>query len=115
MRSILLSICIVAAVGCAPSEEVSETAQEGTTLGIAADVAERLEQYAPTEMTADLSSLSDEDREVLRLLISASRPMDEIFLRQVWADNPSLRADLEASTAPNADASRSASPVAFDS
>ena len=75
-------------------------------MGIAEDIVERLERFAPTELAADLSSLTDEDREVLRLLVEASRHMDEIFLRQVWADNPKLRADLAVSTEPNAEAAR---------
>ena len=101
---ILLAPLSLQLVACAA--EQPETTEGGTTLAIADDVAERLAQFAPTEMTADLSSLTDEDREVVRLLVEASRPMDEIFLRQVWSDNPKLRADLEAATGPNADAAR---------
>jgi hypothetical protein len=107
MTTLLLSI------GCAQPGEDAQRAVEGTTLRIADDVGERLKQYAPTEMTADLSALSEEDRAVLDLLVEASRSMDEIFLRQVWADNPQLRADLDSSTAPNADAARAYFAINF--
>jgi hypothetical protein len=64
-------------------------------------------------MTADLSSLTDEDRQVLGLIIEGSRYMDEIFLRQVWENNPELRADLESSTEPGAEAARAYFEINF--
>ena len=113
MRSILLSICLVAAVGCTPPAEESDATHEGTTLGVADNVAERLEQYAPTDMTADLSSLTDEDRQVLGLIIEGSRYMDEIFLRQVWQGNPGLQAELQGVEGPEMDAARAYFTVNF--
>jgi hypothetical protein len=113
MRSILVGVLVVAALGCAQPAEESDAVAEGTTLGVAANVAERLEQYAPHDMTADLSSLSDEDRQALALLIEGSRYMDEIFLRQVWENNPELREDLAASTEPGADAARAYFEINF--
>ena len=53
---------------------------------IAPDIAERLGRYERVQLRADLSALSDEDREVLDLLIEASRHLDEIFLRQVGGE-----------------------------
>ncbi len=113
MRSTLLVMTLLLSFGCAQSGDQAEKATEGTTLNIADDVGERLKQYAPHDMTADLSALSDEDRAVLDLLVDGSRNMDEIFLRQVWADNPKLRADLERSTAPNSDAARAYFAINF--
>ncbi len=107
-----IAIVLILLLGCAPSAE-REAADGETGLAIADDVVERLERFAPTELSADLSSLTEEDREVLRLLLEASRYMDEIFLRQVWVDNPKLRADLERSTAPNAEAARTYYEVNF--
>ncbi len=108
-----IALTLIVALGCA-QPGADRGMQEGVTeLAIAEDVAERLERYAPTEMTADIASLTDEDREVLGLLVAASRPMDEIFLRQVWVDNSKLRADLEASNAPNAEAARAYFAINF--
>ncbi len=108
-----IALILVLALGCAqPGSE--RAAEEGETgLGIAENIRERLERFAPTEMVADLSPLTDEDREVLGLLVEASRYMDEIFLRQVWVDNPKLRADLEASTALDADVARAYFDINF--
>jgi peptidase M49-like protein len=51
-------------------------------------------RFAPTEITADLSSLSDADRRVLAKLVEASKIVDGLFLRQVWAGNDAMLADL---------------------
>ena len=42
-------------------------------------------RFAPTEIGGDLSSLSPSDRQVLAKLIAASKIIDGLFLRQVWA------------------------------
>ncbi|CAN5531911.1 hypothetical protein BH20VER3_BH20VER3_02990 [soil metagenome] len=58
----------------------------------------RLEQmtarFAPTEITADLSKLSPDDRKVLARLVQASQIIDGIFLRQMWSGNPAMLLEL---------------------
>jgi len=51
-------------------------------------------RFAPTEIRADLSKLSPEDRKVLAKLVEASKIMDALFLRQVWAGNEAMLIDL---------------------
>src|SRR5580765_7147415 len=51
-------------------------------------------QFAPTEITADVSKLSPADRKVLAKLVEASKIMDALFLRQVWAGNEAMLIDL---------------------
>ncbi|KAL5825376.1 hypothetical protein ACOSQ3_021439 [Xanthoceras sorbifolium] len=51
----------------------------------------KLRQYAPVSLNAELTGLSDADREALSLLIKAATIMDEIFHLQVWHSNPVLR------------------------
>ena len=51
-------------------------------------------RFAPTEITADLSKLSDADRRVLGKLVEASKIVDGLFLRQAWAGNDAMLADL---------------------
>jgi hypothetical protein len=64
----------------------------------------RLEQmtarFVPTEIKADLSKLSPNDRKVLAKLVEASQIIDGIFLRQAWAGNPSMLLDLAGDTSP---------------
>ena len=73
---------------------------------VAADVAERRARFAPTRLEADLESLAAADREVLGELVRAARLMDEIFLRQVWVENPALEERLAAYDGPDAESAR---------
>lgn len=47
-------------------------------------------RFAPVEITADVSSLPESERRVLGTLVQASRLMDVLFLRQVWAGNEAM-------------------------
>ena len=51
-------------------------------------------RFAPTDISADLSKLSDADRRVLGKLVEASTIVDALFLRQAWAGNDAMLADL---------------------
>jgi hypothetical protein len=61
---------------------------------VSEDLVERLSQFAPTELTADLSGVPEGELAVLTELIKAGKIMDEVFLRQVSVDNPELRARI---------------------
>lgn len=47
---------------------------------------EFVDQYATIRLTSDLSHLSENDREVVRLLIEAVGPMDHVFWMQAYGD-----------------------------
>ncbi len=47
-------------------------------------------RFAPTEITADVSGLPAGERQALGKLVQASRIIDALFLRQVWAGNDAL-------------------------
>jgi hypothetical protein len=64
------------------------------TLSVVPDVAERLAQFAPTEVKADLDTLSESERQVLDKLIEAGKSMDQAFLLQAWPENPAFRQEL---------------------
>ncbi len=50
----------------------------------------KLEQYTPVRLTADLKSLTADERHMLPKLIDAARAMDTIFWRQVYPARDSL-------------------------
>ena len=56
-------------------------------------------QYAPADIGADLAALPKNERDALARLIDASRIMDALFLRQVWAGNDAMLQDLAARAA----------------
>ena len=66
----------------------------------------QLEKYAPVEIGADDSHLSDGDRQALVKLVQASRVMDEIFLRQVYHRNVAIREALRDMTTPEGEVLR---------
>jgi len=51
-------------------------------------------RFAPTEISADISKLPANDRRVLAKLVEASKIVDALFLRQVWAGNDAMLLDL---------------------
>jgi hypothetical protein len=57
-------------------------------------------RFAPTDIGADVSKLSAADRGVLGTLVAASKVIDGIFLRQVWAGNEAMLADLARDQSP---------------
>jgi hypothetical protein len=58
-------------------------------------------RFAPTDLAADLSKLSDADRRVLAKLVEASKIIDGLFLRQAWAGNDAMLADLARDQSPD--------------
>jgi hypothetical protein len=100
------------ACGAAQEAPVSQTATEAqaqaTAPGSEGSEAARLKtmaaRFAPTEITADVTRLSPADRQVLAKLVQASKVMDALYLRQVWAGNESMLLDLIGDRSPEADA-----------
>ncbi len=57
-----------------------------------------LDQYATVRLSADVSSLSDNQRTMLGLLIEASTAMDDIYWQQAYGDRDSLLSSLDGAT-----------------
>ena len=50
--------------------------------------------FSPVDISANLQTLADNERQALAKILDAARVMDGIFLEQVWAGNPALLMDL---------------------
>ncbi len=101
-RKVLFSVVAVLAScgrGASPPEEV-------VTPVVVANIYERLARFEPTELTVDLAGFSDRERQVLARLVEAARLMDEIFLHQVWAENPRFREELDKASGVEFEAAR---------
>ena len=98
---ILLFAVALVAVACGPTADPTSEIEKRPAEEAASIISQRLDQFVPTDLAADISSLSEIDREVLVDLLSAARLMDEIFLRQVWVGNPAMRKRLEAEAETN--------------
>ena len=98
MRRVILPL-LLASTACAPiasetdiaSTEAPPPAQDSY------DLAAQYAKLARIEMAPDTSYLSEEERDVVNLLIQASGYMDEIYLRQRFAANPQIRSAIERS------------------
>jgi hypothetical protein len=89
-----LAMCIaVAIVGCTQKEapKMSETRPASES-----PLAAKIRRFAPIDVTADPSQLSENDRKALDKIIEAAKLLDPLFLRQVWSGNEALRKKLEA-------------------
>ena len=87
----LAVVVAVAVTGVAAQEaRVSETAR----------LEKMTARFAPTSVRADLSKLSAADKRVLAKLVEASKIIDALFLRQVWAGNEAMLLDLARDTTP---------------
>src|SRR5215813_9206950 len=98
-RSIAIVVaCAVWVAACTAQKQeatkVSDSNQKGS------DLAAKIARFAPTELSADVSALSEGDRKALDKLIEAARYMDSIFFRQVWSGNEASKKTLEADTSP---------------
>jgi Peptidase family M49 len=58
------------------------------------NIAQKLAQYTPVRLTADLSGLSERERRMISLLIEAAQEMDTIFWQQVYPARDSLLATV---------------------
>src|SRR5436190_424586 len=69
-------------------------AAQGGRVSEAARLQAMAARFAPTDINVDLSKVSPNDRKVLAKLVEASKVMDAIFLRQVWAGNEAMLMEL---------------------
>ena len=57
-------------------------------------------RFAPVDLSADIASLPDNERNALAKLVEAARVLDALFLRQVWEGNETMLLDLVRDTSP---------------
>jgi hypothetical protein len=68
-------------VGCATPEEPPET--------------NLLDKYATVRLSTDLDVLTEQERQMIPLLIEAAEPMDDIFWQQAYGDKDSFLESIE--------------------
>src|SRR5204863_3035055 len=90
-----IAMCVSVAA-CSPSQEatVPKTETRAQTEGATSKLQAMAGRFAPTEIAADVSRLAPADRQVLARLVQASKIMDALFMRQVWAGNEAMLLEL---------------------
>ena len=81
---LMAAVMIASAWGRAQERTVPDTAR----------LQQMAARFAPTDIGADLTAVSEGDRRVLAKLVEASTLIDALFLRQVWAGNEAMLLDL---------------------
>ena len=95
MLAISISILIVA---CTSQKQEPKMSESKPAAG--SSFAAKIRRFAPTEITAGTSHLSEGDRKALAKLIDAATLLDPLFLRQVWSGNEALLKKLQAEASP---------------
>ena len=72
--------------------------QDSTQTSTEMTLEQKIARFAPTDISADISKLSSDDKKALDKIIESARLMDPIFLRQVWRGNVDLLRRLETDT-----------------
>jgi hypothetical protein len=89
--------CLPAALtlaGVLATAALARSDQDVTQMPTLAELQKMTARYVPADIGADLSALPNNERDALARLIEASRIMDALFLRQVWAGNDAMLQDL---------------------
>ncbi|RPH98554.1 MAG: Zn-dependent hydrolase [Lysobacterales bacterium] len=96
---LLLAACKQADTPAEPAAEAEAAAPPQEAIGEPAvavrEQPSRFDIYATVRLTADLSGLDENQKEMVRLLIEASKIMDELFWQQTWGDKAALLSGIE--------------------
>lgn len=89
---ITTALCAAALTAC---ERPEPTADGAAPAEAASPAAERLDIYAPVRLEADLSGLTDAERQMVALLIEAAEIMDDLFWYNAYGDRDALLASID--------------------
>src|SRR5262245_708961 len=92
------AVTLAAFAACASPEAPVPATSQPAPSSRATELQRMAAQFAPTELSVDLSKLQPADRTVLTKLVQASKIVDALFLRQVWEGNEALLIDLPRDT-----------------
>lgn len=85
MRQTIFLILISAMVfSCTSTSKKSETMAEKT------EIQQKVEEFAPFRLTADLTVLTEKEKQMLPLLLKAAQIMEEIFWTQAYGNKDEL-------------------------
>jgi hypothetical protein len=77
-----------------PANAAASSASPGalatSSTGASGDLQRKAARFAPTDISADISALPDNERRALAHMIRAAQVMDALFLEQVWAGNEAM-------------------------
>lgn len=90
MQSILKAVLIGSLLPIAACNNGTEQDKKPVADSTKSYASQRLAGYAPVKLTADLSSLSEKEKQMIPLLIQAAEIMDELYWQQSYGNKDSL-------------------------
>lgn len=84
----ICALCLLAVVAMSCGESADENKEEMT-------IDDRLNQYTEFTLDADLSSLSENQKKMIPLLIDAAKAMDEVFWIEAYGDKQQLMNQIQ--------------------
>lgn len=88
--AILFTGVAILLAGCGNNNQMEEMSSDREMT-----IEDRLDQYTTFELNADLSQLTDNQREMISLLIDAGKAMDDVFWMQAYGDKSELMSQLD--------------------
>ena len=92
IRTTVLITAMAALAACISSESDSGRPINESS---GSDISARLSKYTPVRLTTDLSVLSDQERQMIPVLIEAAQEMDAIFWQQAYGNREQLMSRIE--------------------
>jgi hypothetical protein len=93
IRKWLWTISALLAVGTA-CEKPADGTPDSTVAAAGGDMQRRQSEYTSVKLSADTSTLTPKERQMIPLLIDAAKAMDPIFWQQTYGSRDSLLADV---------------------
>ncbi|HKJ49583.1 MAG TPA: hypothetical protein VJ973_10860, partial [Christiangramia sp.] len=90
-------ISLIILTGCKnePKEEADMTLEDTAIIRSEKDISELVDQYAEVELTTDLSTLSDNQKKMIPILIEVAKITDELFWYQAFGGRDTLVPNLD--------------------
>ena len=95
-KTLIAALLLATTAACSGSGDTNQTDTMTITPTDRYDIAAQRAKIARIDMNVDTAFLSDEEKKVVNLLIKASDLMSQIYLRQAYAANPEVRAQIAA-------------------
>ena len=90
---VFISLLLTAMLSC--NNESKKAEEKNPTKSTISEMQKKVDTYVPFKLTADISHLSDNEKEMLKLLFVTAQLMDEIFWLQNYADKDELLNTIE--------------------
>jgi hypothetical protein len=102
--ALVLAILITMTTACSTPQPGPGAGATSSASPVVAALEKKTRRFAPVDIAANTGALPENERQALVEIVRAAQVMDDLFLEQSWAKNPSLLAELKADGSPEGQA-----------